>query len=105
MSSTLAPALALLASAASAQELPAGPGQELVVAHCTACHSHRLIIQNRGTEEDWRRLIRWMQETQNLWPIPADQLDSIVGYLSTHYAPDRALRRKPLPAWQLPPKG
>ena len=72
------------------------PGVNLVRAHCSSCHSERLITQNRGTRDDWERTIRWMQATQNLWPIPPDVEGSILDYLSTHYPPGRAARRPPL---------
>jgi len=67
-----------------------------VKANCTNCHSSKLVIQNRGTEEDWTDLIRWMQEEQGLWPIEASIQKKIVTYLATYYGPEKSGRRKPL---------
>ena len=40
---------------------------EIVRGNCTACHSGKLIAQNRATREGWQQMIRWMQKTQGLW--------------------------------------
>ena len=64
--------------------LKEGKGLMTVVAHCTACHSAQLIIQNRMNKERWNATIRWMQETQNLWPLGKDQ-EVIVNYLVKNY--------------------
>lgn len=59
-------------------------GLMTVVTHCTACHSAQLIIQNRMNKERWNATIRWMQETQNLWDLGANQ-EVIVNYLVKNY--------------------
>jgi len=60
-------------------------GWQLASAHCGACHSHRLVTAQRGDAAFWRSTIRWMQRTQNLWQIPAQQEDTLIEYLATHY--------------------
>jgi len=70
-------------------------GMELVKANCTACHSSKLIIQNRASREGWLDMIRWMQETQNLWPLGANE-EIILKYLAKNYAPENVGRRAPL---------
>lgn len=64
--------------------LKEGEGLTTVVTHCTACHSAQLIIQNRMNKERWNATIRWMQETQNLWPLGENQ-EVIVNYLVKNY--------------------
>lgn len=66
-----------------------------VRAACLACHSSKLITQNRATADGWRHIIHWMQETQNLWDLGANE-DIIVDYLARNYAPEAAGRRVPL---------
>jgi len=78
-------------------------GWQMVRAQCGACHSLRLVTQNRSDREGWLRLIRWMQETQKLWPIPPPVEDEILTYLAKHYAPSHQGRRPPLSASLLPP--
>lgn len=70
-------------------------GMNLVIGHCTGCHSADLITQNRATREGWIKVIRWMQETQNLWDL-GDSEEAIVTYLAKHYAPEHTGRRLPL---------
>ena len=66
---------------------------ELVRGNCTACHSAKLITQQRGTAEQWLAMIRWMQKKQNLWQFDPDTETRIVAYLAEHYPPDAARRR------------
>ncbi|WP_229311724.1 hypothetical protein [Larkinella rosea] len=74
----------------------------LVVAQCTACHSSKLILQNRFTRDGWKEKIRWMQRTQKLWDLGETE-PVILDYLVKHYGPEQKTfdgRRKPLPAIQ-----
>jgi len=101
----------LAAHPASAQESNAldpatglikAPGWEMVRAHCSGCHSTALVTQQRANKTQWRKLIRWMQAEQNLWPIPAPAEDIILSYLARYYAAPKAQRRAPLPRELLP---
>lgn len=78
-------------------------GYEVVASTCSACHSLTLVTQNAGDEEDWRGVIRWMQETQNLFPIPEKNLDTIVSYLALNYPRREGARRAQLPRHLRPP--
>lgn len=84
--------------------LAQGDGLRLVRAQCTVCHSARLITQNHGTRAQWKTLIRWMQRTQGLWPIPPQVEKKILDYLEAHYGPRPYMRRAPLPPHLIPPK-
>lgn len=66
-----------------------------VKATCLACHSSKLITQNRADRAGWEKMIRWMQETQNLWDLGANE-GIILDYLAKHYAPQNTGRRAPL---------
>lgn len=67
----------------------------MVRAHCTVCHSSKLVLQNRATRDGWERMIRWMQETQKLWDLGENE-DRVLDYLATYYAPVEQGRRPPL---------
>ncbi len=67
--------------------LAAGAGRTMVITHCTACHSTALVTQNRMSRARWDATITWMQETQNLWPIPADQRAAVLDYLAAVQGP------------------
>ena len=78
------------------------PGFEVVSTQCTVCHSGRLISQNRADRDGWLAMIRWMQETQGLWPLAANE-SLVLDYLATNYGPLSVGRRRPLPPELLPP--
>ena len=67
-------------------------GFELVRATCTACHSAKLVTQNKATQEGWTQMIRWMQSTQGLWDLGANEAP-IISYLAKNYAPEEIGRR------------
>lgn len=78
-------------------------GYQLVKAHCSACHSPSLIVQNHMRRERWLETIRWMQATQKLWPL-GDAEPAILDYLETWYGPKTQYRRPPLQEALMPPK-
>ncbi len=80
-------------------------GWDLANAHCGGCHSHRLVIQQRGDAKFWLSTIRWMQRTQNLWEIEESQEQILVDYLAEHYNETEWGRRPGLPATLLPGSG
>jgi hypothetical protein len=99
----------LLASTATLAEtdertgLRIAPGWEQVRAHCGGCHSHALVTSQRADRDTWLGIIRWMQETQNLWQFEPEVEDEILDYLAGNYAPRRIYRRAPVPEHLMPP--
>ncbi len=73
----------------------ADEGMDKVITHCTACHSSKLVIQNRATREGWEQMIIWMQQTQKLWDLGRDK-DVVLDYLARNYAPEKQGRRQNL---------
>lgn len=67
-------------------------GFEIVRGTCTACHSAKLVTQNRATREGWLQMIRWMQATQGLWDLGKNERP-ILDYLAANYAPEEVGRR------------
>jgi hypothetical protein len=67
-------------------------GLMTVVNNCTNCHSAQLAIQNRMNADRWNATIKWMQETQGLWPLRENQ-KIIVDYLVKNYPPIEKGRR------------
>jgi len=67
-------------------------GFEVVKTTCTACHSAKLVTQNRASRAGWEQMIDWMQETQGLWELGTNE-PIILDYLATHYAPEEVGRR------------
>jgi len=67
----------------------------IVRATCTACHSINLVTQNKADRKGWKDMIVWMQESQGLWDLGANE-DLILNYLAKNYAPKDTGRRKNL---------
>jgi len=67
-------------------------GIELIQQNCLACHSSKLITQNRMSRERWKETIVWMQETQKLWDLGVNE-PKILDYLAENYAPKKKGRR------------
>jgi len=84
-------------------ELVMAPGYELVLQHCVRCHGPRQFLQQRGSRDTWRGLIRWMQRDHGMPAIDEGIEDQIVEYLAVHYAPTESGRRRALTAELMPP--
>lgn len=82
-------------------ELVNAPGVDAVRRNCTVCHSAALITQSRATREGWLEMIRWMQDTQRLWPLGENE-EVILDYLAANYSPSFRGRRPPLAPSLLP---
>ena len=100
----------LTTGVAASTELPTDPATglimdenwQIVAAHCGACHSTRLVTQNRGSRDTWLHMIRWMQDSQGLWPFNEPTENMLLDYLEKNYGPVAASRRQPLPAELMP---
>ena len=107
----LAFATLLLAGATQSQEAELDPMSglkmtgdwEIVRANCIACHSPRLITQQRGSADQWLNMIRWMQKKQNLWQFDPEIENRIVTYLAENYPPQDDRRRMAIPPDLMPP--
>jgi mono/diheme cytochrome c family protein len=77
--------------------LPEGAGQEETYDACAACHSIRLVVQQRLDRESWDETLAWMVEEQGMPELESEARSLILDYLSTHLSRDA-------PRWT-PPKG
>jgi hypothetical protein len=78
---------------AAAQEddfggLPAAPGREEVYYACNACHSIRLVTQQRLSRQRWDELLDWMVAKQGMAELAADDRAVVLDYLATYYGQD-----------------
>lgn len=71
-------------------------GWDLVVGNCSACHSLSLVTNQKGSKDDWRDMIRWMQESQGLWEFDKSDEEMILDYLAKNY-PNEYNTRKRIP--------
>jgi cytochrome c len=68
--------------------LPAGPGQEETYYSCNACHSIRLVTQQRLSRGRWDEILDEMVEKQGMPPLPDEERALVLGYLAQHLSPD-----------------
>jgi hypothetical protein len=85
--------IALQSGLDSLTGLKIGPNLMYVKAHCTSCHSAKMITMNRFTREGWQEKIRWMQLTQNLWDLGEAEL-LVLDYLEQNYSPEQQQARR-----------
>ncbi len=83
--------------------LKINPGWEQVRAHCGGCHSYALVTSQRASRQAWINMIRWMQESQNLWQFTPEVEAQIIDYLAASYPPQPNRRRAPIPPRLMPP--
>lgn len=57
--------------------------------YCATCHSEMLVAQQGQTREGWDKLLEWMVAEQGMEPIPEEDRETVLDYLSDHYGPDR----------------
>ena len=65
--------------------LPAGPGQEETYYNCVACHSMKLVTQQRLTRESWDEVLDWMVDEQEMEPMEPELRIIVLDYLTAHY--------------------
>ena len=68
-------------------------GLDLVTAHCTGCHSSKLITQFHTDRKGWLEKIRWMQQKQKLWDL-GEAEPVILDYLAKNYPATEKVNRR-----------
>ncbi|MDZ7935380.1 MAG: hypothetical protein U5M51_10550 [Emticicia sp.] len=68
-------------------------GLDLVTAHCTGCHSSKLITQFHTDRKGWLEKIRWMQLKQKLWDL-GEAEPKILDYLAKNYPATEKVNRR-----------
>ena len=79
--------LALLGSVSiSAQQLPAGPGAEVLKSRCVICHETDIITSQRLSLTGWtnsvNKMVRWGSQ------ITPEEREVLQPYLAMHFAPE-----------------
>ena len=69
--------------------LVAGPGAEETFYACGACHSIKLVSQQGLSRDSWIETLQWMVDEQEMVPLPPEEYDLVLTYLTTFYGPDR----------------
>jgi len=82
------PLIALLVSSVFSipgfsQDLPEGPGKDLVIKVCTSCHGAENFTDKRNTKEDWKAVVQTMIEFGA--EVSSEQAEIIVNYLTKNF--------------------
>ena len=78
----------MLRAAVTLQDLPPGPGRDLVAKRCIACHEADLITQQRLTRTGWARSVEKMVRWGAV--VEAEEREPMLDYLAAHFAARRA---------------
>jgi competence protein ComEA len=78
-------ALSISGLFASAQDMPDGPGKEVMKRMCSTCHALEVITTERKTRNRWANTVDIMV-ARGAAGTP-DEIDQVIDYLATHYAP------------------
>jgi len=78
-------AVMIAAPAVSAQQLPAGPGADIVKSRCVVCHEADIITSQKLSLAGWTRsidkMVRWGSS------ITPQEREVVQPYLAQHFAP------------------
>ncbi len=69
--------------------LPDAPGAEDTFYLCSACHSIRMVTQQRVSDQRWDYLWDWMIQEQNMPEQDEETREAILGYLKTYFSSER----------------
>ena len=78
-------AIAFATSAVSAQQLPPGPGADVLKSRCVICHESDIITSQKLSLAGWtnsiNKMVRWGSQ------ITAGEREVLQPYLAQHFAP------------------
>jgi hypothetical protein len=78
---------------ADAFGLPKGNGRETVYVYCGACHSLRLVSQQRLPRYRWEELLVVMNEKHGMPKMPPEKQKIVTDYLAEFLGPPPQRRR------------
>ena len=81
----------LLAASIQAQDLPDGPGKDLVMRVCTACHEATRITSKKKTKEEWSDLVDKMAARGAM--ATDEEFETIVAYLAKNFGTGQSVQK------------
>jgi hypothetical protein len=70
------------------EQYPPGPNREDTFYFCTACHSFKIVAQQRMSRERWDESLTWMVERHNMPKVEGEDREKILDYLASAF-PER----------------
>jgi competence protein ComEA len=80
---TLCTSLLLTRAILSQNVLPEGPGKQIILRECTACHQPDHFTKYRHTSEEWQAIV--IRMGQRVRSATKEELDSVQKYLAANY--------------------
>lgn len=71
------------ARAESSSVMPEGPGKQIILRECTACHLPDHFTKYRHTNEEWQAIV--IRMGQRVHSATKEELDTVQNYLATNY--------------------
>lgn len=68
--------------------LPEGPAKEDIYYSCSACHSVKLVAQQRLSRKRWDETLDWMVEEGGMAELDAEERAPLLDYLTAHFGED-----------------
>jgi cytochrome c5 len=65
--------------------LPNGPGKDIVLRACVKCHSLKITISKRASEDEWATSVNNMVNRGAV--LSDDEVDEVIDYLSKNFKP------------------
>jgi competence protein ComEA len=78
-------AFLVICSGISAQDLPDGPGKDVVKRMCSSCHGLNVITSTVKTRNQWGNTVDVMVSRGATGTD--DEIDQVIDYLATHFGP------------------
>ncbi|MCS7267368.1 MAG: hypothetical protein NZ704_04840 [Geminicoccaceae bacterium] len=94
---------AVLAAPVGAEEddplrhFPEGPNRELVAHFCSACHSGRIVANQRMNRQRWDEALSWMTERHGMPPLEGEYREMFLDYLAQAFGEETAQQHRRLP--------
>ena len=88
---TLAICCVVMTVPVQGQDLPEGPGKDVVVKACTSCHGVDNFTSKRNTREDWKSVVETMIGYGA--EVTPEQSEIIVNYLTKYFGKEAKVAR------------
>ncbi len=79
------------------QHFPEGPNRELVAHFCSACHSGKIVANQRMSRERWDEALSWMTERHGMPPLEGEYREMFLDYLAQAFGERTAEQHRRLP--------
>lgn len=79
------------------EHFPEGPNRELVAHFCSACHSGRLVANQRMSRQRWDEALNWMTERHGMPPLEGEYRDLFLDYLAEAFGERAVEQHRRLP--------